>query len=140
MAGWESLEAVLEVVDAFEELEIPYHVGGSLASSLHGVPRQTNDLDLVADLLLLVAVPLVLRFHESFYVDLETIRCAVWRRSSFNLVHFVIGFKVDVFIRGRGAFDRMEFTRHGRHRLEALPRDLVIKSAEDTVLRKLEAT
>ena len=65
MAGWESLEAVLKVVDAFEELEIPYHVGGSLASSLHGMPRQTNDLDIVADLRLSAAAPLVLRLHES---------------------------------------------------------------------------
>lgn len=47
MTGWESLKGVLEVVDVLEELEISYHVGGSLASSVHGVPRQTNDLDLV---------------------------------------------------------------------------------------------
>lgn len=64
MVSWESLKAVLEVVDIFGELEIPYHVGGSLASSVHGVPRQTNDLDLVADLPLAAVPILVLRLQD----------------------------------------------------------------------------
>ncbi|NJL28358.1 MAG: hypothetical protein HC897_10955 [Thermoanaerobaculia bacterium] len=138
MAGWESLKAVLEVVELFEELEIPYHVGGSLASSVHGLPRQTNDLDLVADLPMAVAPILVLRLQERFYIDAESIRRAIQRRSSFNLVHLATGFKVDVFVAGRGRFDRMELARHGAHHLEGLEREVVVKSAEDTVLRKLE--
>lgn len=138
MVGWESLKAVLEVLDVFEELEYPYHVGGSLASSVHGVPRQTNDLDLVVDLPMAAAAILVLRLQDRFYVDADMIRRAIRRQGSFNLVHFATGFKIDVFIHGDSAFDRMEFARHGAHRLEDLPRDLVVKSAEDTVLRKLE--
>ena len=138
MAGWGSIEPVLEVIEVFEELEIPYHVGGSLASSVHGVPRQTNDLDLVVDLSPAAAAVLELRLRDRFYIDGDMIRRAIRSRSSFNLVHLATGFKIDVFVLGRGAFDRMEFRRHGAHRLEALPRELVIKSAEDTVLRKLE--
>ena len=138
MASWESLKAVLAVVDILEELEVSYHVGGSLASSVHGVPRQTNDLDLVVDLSQAAAAILVLRLQDRFYVDAESIRRAIRNHSSFNLVHLATGFKIDVFIRGFGAFDRMEFARHGPQRLEDLPRELVVKSAEDTVLRKLE--
>lgn len=138
MAGWESLEAVLEFVDVLEELKIPYHVGGSLASSVHGVPRQTNDLDLVVDMTPAAAAILVLRLRDTFYIDAAMIRRAIGRRSSFNLVHLATGFKIDVFIRGRDAFDRSEFSRHARQSLEGLSRDLVVKSAEDTVLRKLE--
>lgn len=138
MAGWESLKAVLGIVEVFEELEIPYHVGGSLASSVHGVPRQTNDLDLVADLPMAAAAILALRLQDNFYVDAEMIRRAIRSRSSFNLVHLATGFKVDVFVHGHNPFDREEFARHGLHRLEDLPRELMIKSAEDTVLRKLQ--
>ncbi len=138
MAAWKSLAGVLEVVELLEELEIPYHVGGSLASSFHGVPRQTNDLDLVVDLNQATAAMLVLRLRDRFYIDGDMIRRAIRSRSSFNLVHLATGFKIDVFIYGRGAFDRMEFARHARHRPEDLDRDLVIKSAEDTVLRKLQ--
>ncbi|MCP4661531.1 MAG: hypothetical protein GY856_39520 [bacterium] len=50
MAGDEALVTVLDLVDVFAEMKIPYHVGGSLASSVHGVPRQTHDLDLGTDL------------------------------------------------------------------------------------------
>ncbi len=138
MADWKSLKGVLEVVDVLEELEIPYHVGGSLASSVHGVPRQTNDLDLVVDLNQATAAILVLRLRDRFYIDGERIRRAIRSRSSFNLVHLATGFKIDVFIYGRGTFDRMEFARHARHRPEDLGRELVVKSAEDTVLRKLQ--
>ncbi len=138
MADWKALEAVLEVVELFEEMEILYHVGGSLASSVHGVPRQTNDLDLVADLPLTAATILELRLQNRFYVDAEMIRGAIRRHGSFNLVHLSTGFKVDIFIPGHGAFDRMELTRHRSHRLGDLPRELVVKSAEDTLLRKLE--
>ena len=138
MTCWKSLKAVLEVIDAFEELGVPYHVGGSLASSVHGVPRQTNDLDLVVDLPMAAASFLVLRLQDRFYIDGEMIRRAIRRRGSCNLVHLATGLKIDLFIQGRGVFDRMEFARHGPHRLEDLSRNLVVKSAEDTVLRKLE--
>jgi hypothetical protein len=46
----EALRVILEVVRVLEDLRVPYAVGGSLASSLHGIPRSTQDGDLVADL------------------------------------------------------------------------------------------
>ncbi|MCB1055395.1 MAG: hypothetical protein KDD11_07760 [Acidobacteria bacterium] len=138
MAGWEALQSVLEVVDVFEELGVAYHVGGSLASSVHGVPRQTNDLDLVADLSTTQAAEVVRKLETRFYVDIEMITRAIERRGSFNLVHLGTGFKVDVFLVGREAFDRMEFARSGPYHLEGLPRELLVKSPEDTLLRKLD--
>ncbi len=138
MPDGELLRAVLEVVEALDALGVPYHVGGSLASSVHGIPRQTNDLDLVVDLPTAAVAPLEERLRGNFYVDAESIRRAIRQRRSFNLVHLATGFKIDVFLQGRSPFDRMEFARLGRHRLEDLPRELAVKSAEDTVLRKLE--
>jgi hypothetical protein len=38
-----SLGVVLHVVDPLEVLGIRYHLGGSFASAVHGVPRQTMD-------------------------------------------------------------------------------------------------
>lgn len=38
------------IVDVFDKLNVPYLVGGSLASSLHGIPRATQDVDIIADL------------------------------------------------------------------------------------------
>ena len=48
MPASDVLTVTLKVTEALEALGIPYFVGGSLASSLHGVPRATKDVDLVA--------------------------------------------------------------------------------------------
>ena len=44
------LRVTLAVTRALERMGIPYFVGGSLASSVNGVPRATLDADIVADL------------------------------------------------------------------------------------------
>jgi hypothetical protein len=59
-------------------------------------------------------------------------------RSSFNLVHLASGVKVDLFVKGRSNFDASEFDRRVVVRLgDDAPRDVFVKSAEDTILRKL---
>jgi hypothetical protein len=60
----EALQVALQVIDILDDLGIPYHLGGSLASSLHGVPRQTRDVDLVIDLSLSDVPRLVSRLLE----------------------------------------------------------------------------
>jgi hypothetical protein len=42
---------VQQVARAFDLAAVPYAVGGSVASSIWGIPRSTNAADLVADLL-----------------------------------------------------------------------------------------
>ncbi len=46
----EPIQVTQRVAQTFERLGILYLVGGSLASSLHGIPRATQDVDLVADI------------------------------------------------------------------------------------------
>lgn len=43
-------DPLLQVLDALDRLGIRHHLGGSYASSVHGLPRQTRDADLVVDL------------------------------------------------------------------------------------------
>lgn len=42
----ESLALADRLARIFETLGVPYAVGGSVASSLHGFPRSTMDVDL----------------------------------------------------------------------------------------------
>lgn len=134
----ETVQVALQVIEVLEDLGISYHVGGSFASSIHGVPRQTRDLDLAVDLNVGHIRNLVSRLERNFYIDPERIRSAVSRRGSFNIVHLDSGFKVDMFCRRNDFFDRSEFRRHLRKRLFGdLPREVMVSSAEDTVLRKL---
>jgi hypothetical protein len=38
-----------DVIRRLDEAGVPFMVSGSLASSLHGQPRATNDIDIVID-------------------------------------------------------------------------------------------
>ena len=46
----EPIQITQLIAKVFDRLQIPYLVGGSLASSLHGIPRATQDVDMVAGL------------------------------------------------------------------------------------------
>ena len=135
----EALQVALRVIEVFERLGVEYHLGGSYASSIHGVPRQTQDVDLVADLAPQHVEPLVAALGSEFYADSEPARRAVEQRSSFNLLHLPSGVKVDVFCLGDSAFDRSELERAQPTRIYGDdPVTIRVKSAEDTVLRKLQ--
>ena len=133
----ESLRVLLQVVQVLEKLGVEYHVGGSYASSMHGVPRQTQDIDLVVNLPLDLVDKLVRSLADDFFVQENPARDAVKARQSFNAVHLSTGLKVDFFIRGESPFDLEEFARH-RPELLLENRKVVVKSPEDTVLRKLQ--
>ena len=130
-------EALAQVVDSLEWLGVPYFVGGSVATVLHGEIRTTHDIDIVVELQPSQVVPLTASLSPHFFVDEQFLREAVVRRSSCNLIHRDTGFKVDLFLLRDRPFSRMEMQR--RRALELLPGlALNIASAEDCVLTKLE--
>lgn len=138
MALADALRATLEVVQALDEFEVPYLLGGSLASSLHGIPRSTQDADLVADLAPRHVAPLVARLQPAFYIDDERAREAVERRSSFNMIHLATMTKVDVFVLKPDPLSRREMERRQLVSLPSEPHtSLWVASAEDIILQKL---
>ena len=46
----EPIEVTLKVTAVFEQLSVAYLIGGSLASSLYGMIRTTQDSDIVAEM------------------------------------------------------------------------------------------
>lgn len=135
----EQIAVTLTVAAALEALGVPYAIGGSLASALHGVMRATMDADLVADLRPEHVAPLAQALGDAFYADVEMLRDAVRRHSSFNVIHLDTMFKVDVFVAKPRAFDRSQLARRQLHLLSENPeRHAYVTSAEDIVLSKLE--
>jgi len=135
----EQLAVTMLVVDALETLGVPYAIGGSFASALHGVMRATMDADLVADLGPGQIVPFALALGEAFYADVEMMRDATHQHSSFNLIHLDTMFKVDIFVARPRDFDRAQLDRRQLHLLSENPeRHAYVASAEDIVLSKLE--
>jgi len=133
------LGVVVTVVEILERQSITYHLGGSFASTVHGLPRQTNDVDIVVDLSPGQGQRLAVALADGFYVDASVVADAVARRASFNAVHLATGFKVDFFVKGAGEYDDLELRRSIREQIAAdPPRTAAVKSAEDTVLRKLQ--
>lgn len=134
-----TLSVLVHVLEVIDRLGLRYHIGGSFASAIHGVPRQTMDADLVVELDDAGVVGLVEKLRDDFYVDLEVAREAVPLRGSFNAIHLETGFKVDFFVKGRDAFDELELERSVLMQITAdPPRSAFVKTAEDTVLRKLQ--
>jgi len=135
----ESSRITLLVTQTLERLNIPYAVGGSLASSLHGVMRSTLDVDIVANMHLEHINPLVEALSKEFYADDEMMRDAIQRQSSFNLIHYETAFKVDIFIQKSRAFDHMQLERRRSSIIATDPEQSVfVTSPEDTILAKLE--
>ena len=134
-----SLCVVLHVIDVLQELGVRYHLGGSFASAIHGVPRQTMDADLVVDLGAGRVAALVDRLQGLFYVDLNVAKDAVASHGSFNAIHLETGFKIDFFAKGTGDFDDIELDRSELTQITAdPPRSAYVKTAEDLILRKLQ--
>jgi len=135
----EPVAVTLLVIQALDALDVPYLIGGSLASAVHGVARATMDTDLVADLRSEHAQPLAQALADAFYVDVESIQDAIRRHSSFNVIHLEMMFKVDVFVRKQRPFDQAQFDRRVAQVIATEPeRTAYVASAEDTVLAKLE--
>jgi hypothetical protein len=130
------VDIALKVGRALEQTGAAYFLGGSLASSVQGEPRATNDIDFVIDLPEQSVEAFAAMLGDDFDVDVESLRKAIRRRGSWNIFYLPYATKVDLFILRRGAYDEVEFTR--RRRIELRPgQSLFIKSPEDSILRKL---
>ena len=135
----EPVEVTLKVTGVFEKLGIPYLIGGSLASTLYGMVRTTQDSDIVAEMRLEHLQPFVSALQDEFYVDDEMIAESVQRNSSFNIIHRETMFKVDVFIPRPRPFLESQLARAQRQ-VFAFETEVSAKfaSPEDTILSKLE--
>jgi len=134
----EILEITFHVVETFDRLGIPYLVGGSLASSLHGIPRATQDVDLVVRMTHRHVAGLVVALRPAFYLDESAIHDAVEQHASFNLIHLRTLLKADVFVGKDDEASRAQMERRQRYEIGTEPRRaLVVASAEDVVAQKL---
>jgi len=131
-------EFVVHVARILETLGIPYHVGGSLASSAHGMYRASADVDLVIDATSEQLEALAAALGAEFYVSPTAMREAHDQRGTFNAIHVPTSFKIDFFLKGRGPFDSEELSRSLRQRLGGPGTEVLVKSPEDTILRKLD--
>jgi hypothetical protein len=129
-------QLLASIIERLEQAGIPYMVTGSLASSYHGEPRATRDVDIVIDPGPEALGRLVDELHETgFYLDRDVAFDALAARSQFNAIGPGAS-KVDFIVRRDRPFSIEEFGR--RQRADLLGTPGFVTTAEDLVIAKLE--
>lgn len=131
------LDVALLVGAAIDAVGGEYFVGGSVASSLQGEPRATNDIDMVVAMLGYRVPAFASKLGSDFEVDQAMLREALSRGGSANIFYLPMVTKVDIFGLGDLLYDEIEFARRRRVRVRTSGEELWVKSPEDTILRKL---
>jgi hypothetical protein len=125
------------IVRALDAAAVPHMLAGSYASGMHGMPRSTQDIDIVID----PTFDSLEKFlhalkGDDVYFDPDVAREEFKRRSQFNVVDNATFWKADLIFRKARSFSQSELDR--RIRATVLGVNVFVASAEDTVLAKLE--
>lgn len=123
-------------MEALDRAQIDYMFTGSIASSLHGEPRATHDIDLVVRIDQRTVPALLRAFpRPEFYVDEPAVRAAIESDGMFNIVEAAEGGKLDFWLLTDSPFDRSRFSR--KYAVQVFDVEIQVSSPEDTILAKL---
>lgn len=133
----EQVDLLRYAVETLERLSIPYMIVGSFASSVHGEPRMTQDIDIVIDPSPAQLDHLCAAFPgDDYYVSRDAARQALAGRDQFNVIHPDSGNKIDFMIARADAWGREQVSR--RSMVPILPdREAYVAKPEDVILAKL---
>ncbi|MFN0106950.1 MAG: hypothetical protein ACKV2U_33260 [Bryobacteraceae bacterium] len=134
----ETVRPAEELLWALEVLKIDYALVGSVASSAHGEPRATMDVDLLARITAPLLERLAVLLGTRFYFDVENAKEAVRRGVSFNILSMRDVTKFDFFPAGVDAFGTAQLARKVFAHVDFLSDiEVPVASPEDVVLAKL---
>lgn len=136
----ETISAIAPVVSALEKSGCRYFIGGSVASSILGVPRTTMDVDMISELNSKNIKVFLDLIESEYFFDEEYISQAVSAGRSFNIIHKPTAFKIDLFILKNRAFDQQSILHIQPKKLRSINQTLEVhvSSPEDLILNKLE--
>jgi len=132
----ESLQVLALVARILNSLKVDYFLTGSLASSVRGEFRATNDIDIVAAIDPQQVSQFIEAFSSEFYVDEIELSKALQEERSFNLIHESTMMKVDFFTK-IGERERKEIERATLVTLPGLSQQMPVATAEDVIISKL---
>ncbi len=139
----EQVEVLFIVIGVLEQMKIRYAIGGSFASSAHGFPRATRDIDLIVEVSPVYAKHFAKQFtaalQPDFYADDYAIAQAVRARKSFNVIHEESFVKIDLFVSKPGGFHLQQLERRQLEIIGVSPEQTAyLVTAEDIMLAKLD--
>lgn len=133
-------KTLTRLLGVLDQLKVPYMVGESTASGVHGVVRMTRDIDLVARIREEHIQGLTEQLQADFYIDAGEIRSALEHGRSFNLIHFESSYKFDVFPLGADRYEQVQFSRRRVETSTLLGAEAIeffVASPEDVIHSKL---
>ena len=86
------------LISFFEQQNISYMLSGSVAMSLYTQPRFTRDYNFVVNLKPEHINGLLKNFKEGYYVNDESVKEAIIKKSMFNIIDHKSGYKADFVI------------------------------------------
>jgi hypothetical protein len=135
----DAIAVTVQVTKALESIGVRYFIGGSIASTLYGMVRTTQDSDIITELDVEHIPVFMEKLQNDFYVDGEMIADAISHSSSFNIIHKESMFKVDLFVPHKRIFINEQFARAREESLSSDPQmTAYVASPEDIILAKLE--
>jgi len=132
----EELEVLKEVARRLDATGIAYMITGSTASNFYAVPRMTRDFDIVVELSERDTEKFIRAFEMDYYLEPESVREAVKRKTMFNLIHDQYIIKVDCVVRKDTPYRLKEFSR--KKKISVDGQELQVVAPEDLILSKLE--
>jgi hypothetical protein len=125
----------IRVARAMDAVGARYMLVGSVASSLHGDPRSTNDIDFVTGLTAAQVGPFSAVLGDEFDVDQNALADAMRSGGSWNIFFTPWMSRVDLFAFDGTELQRTQLARAVRVKTDA--GELNVLSPPDSVLSKL---
>jgi hypothetical protein len=138
MSDVQQSEVIKRLTDILDELKIGYAIGGSIASSIYGTPRFTQDADITVQSFSSAAEQLYEILKSDFYISKEAVYQALQNKSSFNIIHLTTAFKIDIFIQKEDEFQMQMLSRSRKLPLGKSAKKVSFVSPEDIILLKLD--
>jgi len=123
------------IIGLLVDAGIEYMVSGSIASTVYGEPRTTNDIDIVIDPDQQKLTKFLDSIGNEYYFSKAAARDAIKNRSMFNIIDTQSGWKIDLIIKKTHPFANFEFQR--RRDAQVLGTGAFLVSPEDSIISKL---
>lgn len=131
-----SEEATAHVINMLETMGIEYILVGALSSNVYGIPRSTQDVDIVVAFDSIGVVEFARQLGEDFRLErqmqLETITHSVRNVITYSPTHF----DIELFRLNPDEHHQERFARRRRQWITELQREAWVPTPEDVVIQK----
>jgi len=123
------------VIDALQQLNIPYMLVGSFSTNFYGTPRSTKDADFVVQLDASALRSLELSLGSDFEFDRQMTFETVTSTMRYRVRHKATAFMIELFELSSDAHDQSRFGR--RVEVPFAGRKAFLPTPEDVIVTKL---